>query len=71
MSHLNIPDRFSIEKQARELRRAKLARLSTATVDALLVAIEKSAIMIARALRRVRLTHRERAAQVTDHALAH
>lgn len=71
MSHPNTPDRFALEQQARELRRAEIARLTTAAIDALLVTTEKAVIAIARALRRARLAHRERTAHVANHAFAH
>jgi hypothetical protein len=71
MSEPIIPDRFHIEQQARELRRAELARLAGAATDAILVAAERSVVFIARALRRMRLAQRDRAMHAPGRALAH
>jgi hypothetical protein len=70
MSQPIIPDRFRIEQQARELRRAELARLTGAATEAMLTAAEKSVVFIARTLRRVRLAHRDRSVHAPGRALA-
>jgi hypothetical protein len=71
MNQPNIPDRFAIEQEARELRRAEIARLTNATVEAALAAAERSVVAIARVLRRARLAHRSYTAPSQGHALAH
>jgi hypothetical protein len=70
MSHTQIPERFRIEQQARELRRAELARLTGAATDAMLTAAERSVVLVARALRRMRLAHRDRGVHAPGRALA-